>query len=378
MLLYLHTHFNFPGGGSKWVLETASRLSKKGMNLKVMSQGGRKEIIGPYKNVDFIFFGGPPTNSLKHWLFTPLIIRNIFQEIDRIKPDIIFPQSFPATHWAFLYKKKTPEVKCVWMCHEPTAFVHDKSKMLGLRWNLKYLSFASNPILKLIDIKLVRKYTDKILTNSTYTYKNAERIYNKKSTIVNIGVDVKKYKPFKRKKDIFFTINRITRFKKIDVAIKAMKIIVKKHKDAKFYIGGGGEEKENLIKLTKSLGLEKNVKFLGLVAEKDVPVYHSRAIATLFPSVNEPAGIVPLEAMSCGAPVIATKSGGPQDYVIDGKTGFLVKPNNPKAMAEKMEVLISNQKLVKRMGLAARKHVVKNHSWDVLSERLYKIFKELS
>jgi len=378
MLLYLHSHFNFPGGGSKWVLETASRLSKKGMNLKVMSQGGKKEIIGPYKNVDFVFFGGPPTNSLKYWLLAPFNIKNIFKEIDRIKPDIIFPQSFPATHWAFLYKKKNPEVKCIWMCHEPTAFVHDKSKMLGLRWDLRYLSFASNPILKQIDIKLVRKYTDKILTNSTYTYKNAERIYNKKSTIVNLGVDVKKYKPLKRKKDIFFTINRITRFKKIDVAIRAMNIIVKKHKDVKFYIGGEGEEKENLIKLTKSLRLEKNVKFLGLVVEKDVPIYHSRAIATLFPSVNEPGGIVPLEAMACGAPVIATKSGGPQDYVINGKTGFLVKPNNPKAIAEKMELLISDPKLVKRMGLTARKHIVKNHSWDVLSGRLYKIFKELS
>jgi len=374
MLLYLHTHFNCPGGGSVWVLETASRLSKRKMDVKVLSQGADKKIIKPYKNIKFEFFGGPPTNSLKHWLFSPYIIKRIFNKIDEINPDIIFPQSFPATHWAFLYKKKNPDVKCVWMCQEPMAFAHDMDKILSLRWDLKYVNFAVHPLLKYLDVYLVRKYADQILTNSINTYNNAKRIYNRKSTIVNVGVDVKKFKPTKKKKNFVFFASRLTKFKRADVAIRTMKYL-KDYKDLKLCIGAGGEEEDNLKKLTKDLGVENNVEFLGWISQKELQYYYSKSIATIFMSVNEPCGLVPLESMASGTPAIATYTGGPKETIINGKTGFFVPPNNPKAVADKIKLIYTNKRLLNRMSKDSRKHIENNFTWDIVVDKLCNVFE---
>jgi glycosyltransferase involved in cell wall biosynthesis len=266
MLLYIHPHFTYPGGGSKWVLETAERLSKKGLELAVLSQTANPELIEKYKKINFVFIGGALPNKLSHWIDFQRFLKKVFREIDNLVPDIIFPQVFPSNYWGFLYKKQNRSVRCVWMCHEPSAFVHDTNVIKGLKFPMKHLALSSTIVSKLIDKRMV-KYADKILTNSKFTSENVKKIYHRKSEVVGLGVNLKNFTFSKSKDDYIFTVSRLTKFKKIDVIIKAMKILVKKNKDMKLLIAGDGEEKSNLIRLTKALNLQKNVKFLGMISD---------------------------------------------------------------------------------------------------------------
>lgn len=374
MLLYLHPHFTHPGGGSRFVLETAERLAKKGMEPTVLTQNANRKIIKDYDNIKFSFLGGALPSTISYWLKTRTLSKRIEQKIDKLKPDIIFPQVFPANHWGFIYKKKNKKVKCIWMCQEPSAFIHDKAVIDGLNFPMKWLAKISNPLFKRIDINLV-KYADEIITNSRFTSGNVKRIYKRSSIpISGLGVDIKRFKPSKNKENFIFVASRLTKFKKVDVAIKAMKYL-KDYRDLNLYIGAGGEEEENLRKLAKDLKVEDRVNFLGWISQKELAYYYSRAVVVLFMSVNEPCGLVPLEAMASGTPTIATNTGGPKETIIDGKTGFLVKPNNPLAVSNKIKLLLENKKMLRRMSRDARRHVEKNFTWDAVVDRLYNVFR---
>jgi glycosyltransferase involved in cell wall biosynthesis len=374
MLLYLHPHFTHPGGGSRFVLETAERLAKKGMEPTVLTQSANRKIIKDYNNIKFSFLGGSLPSTISYWLKNFNLSKKIAQKIDKLKPDIIFPQVFPANHWGFIYKKNNKKIKCIWMCQEPSAFIHDKTVIDGLNFPMRWLAKISNPFFKRIDINLV-KYADEIITNSRFTSGNVKRIYKRNSIpISGLGVDIKKFKPTKNKENFIFVASRLTKFKKVDVAIKAMKYL-KDYKDLNLYIGAGGEEEENLRKLAKDIKVEDKVNFLGWVSQKELSYYYSKAAVVLFMSVNEPCGLVPLEAMASGTPTIATNTGGPKETIIDGKTGFLVKPNNPVAVSNKIKILLENKKMLRRMSRDARKHVEKNFTWDAVVDRLYNVFR---
>ena len=93
--------------------------------------------------------------------------------------------------------------------------------------------------------------------------------------------------------------------------------------------------------------------------------------------MENPFGIVILEAMACGKPVIASKIGGPAEIVEDAETGFLVNPRDTEAVAERIIRLIKDEKLRKRMGRKARKIVVEKYSLEKISEEYYRLYRSL-
>jgi len=141
-------------------------------------------------------------------------------------------------------------------------------------------------------------------------------------------------------------------------------------------VGGDGEERANLIKLAQNMGLSQQVNFTGRLADEQVKEYMGKAKAVICPTTNEPFGLVPIEAMACGTPVIASNSGGPRETVIDGEVGFLFKPDDEYDLARKINILRSDHGLSMEMGLAARKHVVENFSWGRPIDRIYEVLQE--
>ena len=89
--------------------------------------------------------------------------------------------------------------------------------------------------------------------------------------------------------------------------------------------------------------------------------------------LQEPFGLVNIELMACGLPVIASRVGGIPEIVLDGVTGLLVEPNDPQALSEAMAKLLDDPELRKRMGENARKHVVQNFSLETYLDRLSEI-----
>jgi len=90
--------------------------------------------------------------------------------------------------------------------------------------------------------------------------------------------------------------------------------------------------------------------------------------------VDEPFGIVPIEAQAAWTPVIATRSGGPMESVVDGETGFLVEPNSVSALAEKILYFDQNKQVAESMGITGRKNVETMFSWEKATEQLLEVF----
>jgi glycosyltransferase involved in cell wall biosynthesis len=84
-----------------------------------------------------------------------------------------------------------------------------------------------------------------------------------------------------------------------------------------------------------------------------------------------------MESAACGLPVVASRTGGLQDMVNDGVTGFLIKPGDAEELGQKIKVFMENPNLRKEMGTASRNYIIKNFSWDEITERYVKLYTSL-
>ncbi|MGV8108427.1 glycosyltransferase [Methanospirillum sp.] len=118
------------------------------------------------------------------------------------------------------------------------------------------------------------------------------------------------------------------------------------------------------------------ITFTGKLSRDLLISYYAKALCVVFASIDEPFGIVPIESQAAFTPVIATKSGGSLEMVNEGKTGFLIEPNSLDELAERVQYLSQNRDVVEIMGIAGRKFVENNFSWDVATERLFDVFQK--
>lgn len=372
LILFIHPHFTQPGGAGKFVLEVADRLRKKGANVSILTLAVDSAITSSFKHIRFHCIGGPLPNSFAHWLYFNSLTKRICRAVTDIGADIVVPGVFPANYWGFLYKKSNRGVPCVWYCQEPSAFVHNLTFILGLKGAIKYAALISNPLFQCLDRKLVG-YADKIVTNSYYTAAMIKKVYHRPAAVIYPGVDIDKYRPMQQKEGFIFTIGRLTKFKNIDLIIKVLALLRKDGVQMRLMVGGDGEERPNLMKLVNKLELREQVEFVGKLTDDDVCKYMSRAKFVVFPTTNEPFGLVPLEAMACGTPVIVSDTGGPKETVIDGKTGIVFKADNQTDLSGKMRLLWEDEDLLAKMSVAARKHAEHKFSWDVTANALYRL-----
>jgi glycosyltransferase involved in cell wall biosynthesis len=160
--------------------------------------------------------------------------------------------------------------------------------------------------------------------------------------------------------DILF-VGRLTKQKGVEILLKAIKILKNEYsRNMKIAIVGDGELKENLDNLTVELGVDREVKFLGV--RKNIKELMVSSKIIVLPSRSEGFGIVIIEAMSNMLPVIATNVGGIPELIENGKDGILVPPENPKALARAINNLLENKELREKLSKAAYKKVKKEFS----------------
>jgi D-inositol-3-phosphate glycosyltransferase len=150
------------------------------------------------------------------------------------------------------------------------------------------------------------------------------------------------------------------------------------------YIVGGSrpgsaddEETTRLKSLVKELDLEETVVFTGRVSEADLLLYYTAANVCVIPSHYEPFGLVALEAMASGTPVIASDVGGLKYTVRPNVTGLLVPPKDPEALAEALSQVFEHPEMWKRYGVAAQKHVQEVFSWSGVAAQLKELYASL-
>jgi D-inositol-3-phosphate glycosyltransferase len=180
-------------------------------------------------------------------------------------------------------------------------------------------------------------------------------------------------------------VGRIEPLKGIDTLIQAIAIMRKMGVFVCLLVIGGepnpSVETENaemvrLKEMCEQAGLSDLVTFLGKRGQDTLPYYYSAVEAVVVPSHYESFGMVALEAMACGAPVVASQVGGLAYLVKDGETGFTVPVDDPQALAERLALLINDQSLRQRLGRQAAQ-AAREYAWENIADRIINVYQDL-
>jgi len=205
-------------------------------------------------------------------------------------------------------------------------------------------------------VQWVLNNSHKINAQSLDTIKNTKKYYNPKKRISLIEVP---YNPIqfkkttkanlklKKDKKYLISIGRLIKRKGFDFLIKSF--VKVQDKKIHLLIIGDGPEKENLQRLTKDLNLKNRIHFLGFISNEKKFQYLSCSDIFILSSIHEGLGIVIQEAMQTGLPIIATNKGGQTDIIKDYQNGLLVRYGDEETLAKKIDYLIKDKELKKKM-----------------------------
>ena len=233
------------------------------------------------------------------------------------------------------------------------------------------------------------KQADKIIvvSNATKEYVLSLGAKPSKVKVLHNGVDLNRFKPLPKVKEemrkklgiskdvkVILTVRRIVYKNGVDTLIDAANSAVKKKQKLVFIVVGKGPDMVSIQNQIEQLGLEKNIKLTGFVADQDLHLYYNMADLFVLPSKSgEGLPLVALEAMACGLPVIATNVGGINEIMVKG-FGKLVPANNPEALAK---AIVEFADINNENNGELRAIVEEQYSWDKNVARLIEIYEEL-
>jgi len=251
----------------------------------------------------------------RHQLW-PTLRPRAFEELNLDNYDIVI-SSASAEAKGVITK---PETLHICYCHTPTRYYWSH-----YHYYLEHPEYGPlNPIVKWVMPKLIHNLrlwdrvaadrVDVFIANSKTTAARIRKYYEANSTVIYPPIDTHRFNISREADDYYLIVGRQTGYKRTDIAIEAFNRLGWPLK----IVGSGPMLKKWMMKA------KRNVEFLGRVTDEEVAQLMSRAQALIFPG-EEDAGIVPLEAMASGRPVIAYAKGGSTETIVDGKTGLFFK-----------------------------------------------------
>jgi phosphatidylinositol alpha-1,6-mannosyltransferase len=183
-------------------------------------------------------------------------------------------------------------------------------------------------------------------------------------------------------KKVIVSVGRLVHRKGQDSLISAMPQILQSHPEAHILMVGSGPYKDYLEKLAAKLKVQGSITFIGRIQHADLPIYISAGDIFAMPSRSrlaglevEGLGIVYLEASSCGLPVVAGKSGGAPDAVIEGETGLTVDGRDSQEIAIAVISLFDDPVRAQAMGLRGREWIYSNWRWEIWANNFSQLLK---
>ncbi len=204
--------------------------------------------------------------------------------------------------------------------------------------------------------KYMQKYVHKIV----YIPHGADFVYDPRSDV---------------RENFIFTVG-VREYKRLDVLIRTMPLILKKVK-TKLLIAGDGPEKAALLRLVQDLKLTCDVKFLGYISDEQKYDLYSKASVFVLPSptIMESFGTVAFEAFSMKCPVIVTSGAGISEVFERENIGIVVQPFDPKDLAEQVITVLKNKRLAKRLGEQGYKVIAKRYRWEDIAKQYLAVFE---
>jgi len=193
-----------------------------------------------------------------------------------------------------------------------------------------------------------------------------------KITVIGSGVDHDFFHPVQDSVSLSYVlyVGRLRAEKGVEDIVRSAGYVHSRYPDVRFILIGSGPLEQHVRTMARRVGLGGSFAFIGKADKANLRWYYSNARLFLLPSYYEGLPLSLLEAMSCGAPVVATEVGGTREVVRQGENGYLVRPGDPQALAEAMIRLISNPRLGKEFGRNGRRRIVESFNWERVRERL--------
>jgi glycosyltransferase involved in cell wall biosynthesis len=238
-------------------------------------------------------------------------------------------------------------------------------------------------------IKWIAKHvfplSNKILVFSKNDMKNIEMLAPKEKIEIlpnAIKVDdfASKDKSFKKDLsipehgEVILFLSRLIKEKGVYDLIESITTVVKEYKNVYFLIAGEGPERNRMEMICKEKGIEKDVRFTGHIYNKNLLKAFSCADIFVLPTYSEAMPMVILEALAAGLPIISTPIGAIPDIIKDGINGFLIEPNSPKQLAEKILLLLHNEEIKKRIGKANSQLAKEEYDVKVILNKLEQLY----
>lgn len=282
-----------------------------------------------------------------------------------------------------------PNFSCFWLLMLAKAkripwVIHWHSDVVGAApdWRIK----ALYPVYRIFEKGLLEKATKVIATSPAYLESSsALSAFKQKSSIAPLGLFDRRTKlrePVPKTNELkLLCIGRLTYYKGHQYLIQALSLLKWQDIPVSLTVVGDGEQKAKLIALTRSLGLEDIVNFVGKLSDEQLSTELDRTNLLCLPSIErtEAFGLVLLEAMRAGKPCLVTDvEGSGMSWVVqDGKTGFVVEHANPKVLADTLVDLSRDKSRLKELGVAARTRFEKHFSIQQVATTIDRIYRDM-
>jgi len=368
------------GGMSVYIRELARELGKQGHSIDIYTRvhdPDDSQIIDLGHNARLIHLpvgGGDELNKLALYPFLPEFTANLedFRRSHDRHYDLVFSH-----YW--LSGVVGQHLQRWWGVPHLTMF-----HTLGAVKNAIGIGEAESELRIDIERQLVRS-CQRIIAPTEKEKENLIGYYGAVPETIGVvpcGIDIKQFQPVDKKlarqrlgfpdDTILLYVGRIEPLKGIDQLIRAVTCLPRNRRLRLVIIGGDGSDQpeiQTLRKLSAELGVADAVTFLGLVKHEQLPGYYSLADICVVPSYYESFGLVALESLACGTPVVATDVGDLRNIIIAGETGYVVDSNTPRQLAEKMALLLAGTGADTRSA-ASIQQSVRQFGWDQIGEAI--------
>lgn len=279
-----------------------------------------------------------------------LLHRKIAEKINKRNYSFVFIHGSKYTQAPFILR--FIKSKKIYYCQEPLRMIYENDlSNMNLDLLRKLYERFNRFLRKKIDSENLKK-ADIVLANSHFTKNNVLTAYNIKSKACYMGVDLSIFKQEKLKKDI-------------DVLFIG----------AKDYINGYPLFLETLQKINRKNIAIKVIDGSKWIRDSELVDFYNRSRVVLTLGLNEPFGLVALEAMACGVPIIALDEGGYRETVVNNQTGFLV-PRRSKVIAEKIKLFLLHPDIARKFGVNGRNEIIRNWTWEKRIKDLESVLME--
>ncbi len=361
------------GGMNVYVRQLASALGELGMKIDIFTREhsdvpNRVETIGSNVRVIHINVGEPDAHLDELYDLLPDFLEqlNKFREEEGLEYDVVHSH-----YWlsSWVGRELSQELA---IPHVVTFHTLSLIKMQS-RAGEEEQSERS-----VIETKVIAT-ADRIIAFSPHERDAMARLYAadaNKITLVPCGVDLEVFRPLNQKavrsslglngEKILLYVGRVEPIKGLDLLVETAAQMDSEDGVRMIVVGAdvnGDREMDRVRQLAREKDLEDKIDFVGQVDHDDLPLYYNAADVCVVPSYYESFGLVALESMACGTPVVATRVGGLSTIIHHGRTGYLKSWRCPEAFANSVEMIISSNGLQQSMGEAARKRA-EGMGWD--------------